>query len=178
MPAKKPHKCRECNENNPDNFYKGQKSICKRCYSARYNKKYHEMSKVEKQKYKANCAKNYTQWVKDNSLQFRLKSAYHRAYRKGIVFDLSLKDLQQIYDHQQGKCFYSGVEMDVCGEGANSVSVDRKDSSIGYVVDNVVLCTAHVNVIKREYGIDEFLQLIELIYAHSVKNRESNFSGD
>ncbi len=46
-------------------------------------------------------------------------------------------------------------------DGIYSMSVDRKDNSIGYVNDNVVLCLTAVNKMKNELGEADFYKIIQ-----------------
>jgi len=50
--------------------------------------------------------------------------------------------------------------------------IDRIDSSKGYEIDNVVPCCKICNYIKMDMGLKEFLEQIEKIYNHSIKNKE------
>ena len=69
----------------------------------------------------------------------------HAFYRLGRgrleagQFDLSLSDLQALYDLQAGRCAYSGIPLKASGIGDWQVSVERLDNKRGYVRDNVVL---------------------------------------
>ena len=52
------------------------------------------------------------------------------------------------------------------GNGWMHGGIDRKDSSIGYVSDNVVPCCEHCNMMKASLSINEFLSHIDRIMAH------------
>lgn len=86
-----------------------------------------------------------------------------RARRKGILFELTVEDLsrlQAVID--AGKCELSGVAFTLEGPRcATSPSLDRKDSSRGYVSDNVrVICHA-LNAALGDWG-EEALRPIML----------------
>lgn len=67
------------------------------------------------------------------------------AIERGIEFSLSLGDFKRLMSSK--RCRYSGVELTLVGD--HSVSIDRKDSTIGYTKDNVVVCSKTVNGIKN-----------------------------
>ena len=47
----------------------------------------------------------------------------------------------------------------------NKVTIDRMDSTKGYELDNVALCTYRVNLMKREMTITEFKDIITTLHA-------------
>lgn len=76
------------------------------------------------------------------------------------VYEIDLDFLVEMYNDQDGKCNLSGLPMvhkwnDLC-----SISVDRVDSEVGYVVGNVQLVCKWVNLAKGSHGNGEFLELI------------------
>lgn len=46
------------------------------------------------------------------------------------------------------------------------MSVDRKDSSIGYTNDNVVLCLTAVNRMKNDLGEADFYYILNQLIIH------------
>jgi hypothetical protein len=92
-----------------------------------------------------------------------LSIALQRAKRKGIDFDLDYEFLVVLYEQQGGKCFYSGRKM-ISKKVYNSqtelegCSIDRIDSSKGYVRDNVVLCCWQANIMKAQLSHEELIQ--------------------
>ena len=68
------------------------------------------------------------------------------AMTRGIEFKLTLDDMKRLL--KQKKCYYSGVTMTT--DGDLQVSLDRKDSKLGYTKDNTVACCALANSLKNE----------------------------
>lgn len=151
----KPYQCKHCGDLDESHFYSGWKSCCKTCYTVT------EKSEEQIQKQKEQQQK----WKDSNILLIRLKSARNRAQSKGFDFDLTLEDLQTIYNEQDGKCFYSGRKFDTSNPN-NSLSIDRTDSKIGYVKSNIRLVCSIVNFVKHTYDTEVFLSLIKDIYEH------------
>jgi hypothetical protein len=68
-------------------------------------------------------------------------------------------------------CPYSGIEMThQRGEGkiGTNASIDRFDSSLGYIPGNVVFCTNLTNSMKLDMGFEEFLNQCQTIAANRV----------
>jgi hypothetical protein len=82
--------------------------------------------------------------------------------KRNFVVDVDLDYLKQLYDDQDGKCFYSGIAMET--SGSNCVSPDRIDSSIGYTKGNVVLCLNAVNYMKNHFDMESFLNICSQIH--------------
>jgi hypothetical protein len=101
--------------------------------------------------------KSYNPWVDKVS---KIKS---RAKRDGLDFDLTSKDLEELWEKQDGKCFYMDVPMEIgWGKGLlpNSASVDKVLPWKGYTKDNVVLCTTRANTIKSNLTSNELIRYI------------------
>jgi hypothetical protein len=80
--------------------------------------------------------------------------------------------LRGIYYGQGGKCALSGVEMTIQGERGteeywNSMSIDRIDSSIGYLEGNVQLTCTAVNLMKNAMPEEMLLAFCKNIVENS-----------
>src|SRR5208337_774949 len=89
----------------------------------------------------------------------------HRAKSRGILFELNFSDFEQIVSKE---CRYCGlppsrVAKTQSGKQTQKYNgVDRRDSQLGYCLDNCVSCCWVCNRWKSDMSIDEFL-------AHTVK---------
>jgi hypothetical protein len=85
----------------------------------------------------------------------------HASQRKQhLGFNIDLIYLLQIYSEQNGLCAISGVQMTHiagCGKVNTNISIDRIDSSKGYVRGNVQFVCDYVNRMKQNLLIDEML---------------------
>jgi hypothetical protein len=90
-------------------------------------------------------------------------SAKQRRKGEGIEFDLEAKMIRNLWIIQKGLCAYTKQPMTLFQNDENNVpcktnvSVDRIDSSKGYLYDNIVLCRTDVNISKGEWTRNEFL---------------------
>lgn len=95
--------------------------------------------------------------------------AKNKSGERNITFDL---DLIEFINISEKKCTYCGrppnrlIQTDKHGNGWMHGGIDRKDSSIGYVSDNVVPCCEHCNMMKASLSINEFLSHIDKIMVY------------
>ena len=74
--------------------------------------------------------------------------------------DLSIEFLMSLFSKQKGRCAVTGVHLThLRGKGrvSTNVSIDRIDSSVGYLKSNVRLVCSIVNRMKMEHSDSEFL---------------------
>jgi hypothetical protein len=93
--------------------------------------------------------------------------------------DITPEEILQIYKSQNGKCAISGLPITFRSEygcrktgrkySLDTASLDRIDSSKGYVHGNVQWVHKHINVMKSYHDQNYFLSLVESIYNHSIK---------
>jgi len=106
-------------------------------------------------------------------LRDKLWSAKERAVKKNWEFDLTLEFLLDLYKKQDGKCFYTGIPLVHQNKQFNSISVDRKDSKIPYLQNNTVLCCKMINTLKMDLNVEQFQQLIVIIYQYMKLDKNS-----
>lgn len=94
-----------------------------------------------------------------------------RAYDKGMPFDLDSGFLSDLYKRQDGKCFYSKLEMKFHSDknrknsaaSYNVASLDRLDSNKGYTKDNVVWCLNCINMLKAHHALEDIKVVMKAI---------------
>lgn len=149
---------------------------CKLCYRCRKEKSLDDFNqttttKDKKSSYCKSCAsemiKFYRQQSPGHRLAVSMNTAKQSARKKELPFELSTELLISLWEKQNGLCYYSGTEMIFDGSGKpESVSIDRIDSSSGYIPDNVVLCCAYINKMKSDQSIEIFTHWCSLIVNH------------
>jgi hypothetical protein len=88
---------------------------------------------------------------------------------RGIEVSLSIGDAWELYSAQGGRCALSGAPIIFTtrrskeGRSACTASLDRIDSSIGYVPGNVQWLHKVVNIMKNVLSQEEFLLWCEMI---------------
>lgn len=63
---------------------------------------------------------------------------------------------------QEYKCFYSGLDLT-----KETASVDRVNSNLPYIEENIVICHKDINIMKNAYTKEYFLKLVKLVNEHS-----------
>lgn len=81
-----------------------------------------------------------------------------------LEFNLSFKFLDDLWILQKGKCFYSGEDLWFSkSKVLGNASLDRIDSSRGYVEGNVQFVHKDINTMKWDLTEDRFINLCEKI---------------
>lgn len=87
------------------------------------------------------------------------------AKSKNRDFSIDIEYLEEIFVKQNKKCIYSGLSISLNGKGRESTaSLDRIDSSKGYIKGNVQWVHKTINKMKLDLTEKEFLFFINQIY--------------
>ncbi len=97
----------------------------------------------------------------------RLRAAKHRAKVDDYPCTVTVDDLLDVYEKQEGKCALSGIELTLSGSRWANMSLDKIVPHLGYVEGNVQLLTLRVNVMKFNSSNQEFMDLVHAIHATS-----------
>lgn len=99
-----------------------------------------------------------------------LPSLRNRAKELSVPFSLTAEELFELWKQQQGKCFYTGLDMNLLAFNPDRTSphttfpsVDRLVPEDGYVVSNVVWCLWAVNRMKSNLTKVEFVEFCQLV---------------
>lgn len=120
-----------------------------------------------------------TQWARENKEKVALwglkkkgvlsgKAVYlitnsrHRCKKSGLEHSIDSKFIVDMFNKQNGRCALSNLEMTIQGKRGtdeywHSVSLDRIDSSKGYIPDNVQLVCTGVNYMKKDMSDEMFI---------------------
>lgn len=93
---------------------------------------------------------------------FLLKKSWNRFRDTSRIleYDLTEDYIKELLEKQEYKDFYTGIKP----EDYHDYSIDRIDSSKGYVQGNVVITTNTINIMKGDLTIEEFKHQIELLH--------------
>jgi hypothetical protein len=137
--------CPSCRKELPlSKFYKNKNRIppfssyCRKCHSKDSNER---------------------AWRKENVSRSCFYSIKHGAKKRNIPVNILQNDFCEWYDAQKQKCEYCGItKEDIVKIGWGNefrgagkyvrMSTDRKDSSKGYSLENIVLCCMVCNIVK------------------------------
>ena len=74
-------------------------------------------------------------------------------------YNLNKSYIKELVDKQNCKCAYTGLSFDFY-ETTSTPSIDRIDSSKGYVIGNVAIVRTDINKMKNNYSMDLFKKLV------------------
>lgn len=148
--------CPSCN--NPQSYLRrnyailsyNNKKICKACSSI---------------KPKSNVHKG---WIKDVLRRSFMRKCKVSAELRNIEWDVSFEFLADVLIEQDFKCNLTGWNIDAMDAQNNSASLDRIDSSKGYLPDNVQWVHKMVNMCKQQYSQEDFIDMCKAV-ADKVK---------
>lgn len=113
-------------------------------------------------------------WRKDEFTKFRYHFRNIKSRNKEI--DITIEYLKDVWEKQNELCPYLGIKLTLNSYGKikkdpiTSASVDRIDSSKGYVKGNIQWISRAVNFMKNDMSEDELLKIFDLI----VENRKGS----
>lgn len=108
---------------------------------------------------------------------YRIKSHCLRGKDRILKFNLNIRYIWELYLAQNRKCIFTGLELNFenkIRKDSNYIegnaSLDRIDSSKGYVKGNVQWVHKSVNIMKQDMPDAEFIKWCDLISQHAKKN--------
>lgn len=141
--------------------FDGENIICSRCSVSQISTNFrHNRSICLKCRHEEN-----NMYVNRSIEDFINRSVVVRrsdAKKRNIPFEITTDYMIKQYNNQQGKCFYTDVEMTWgYGKGrlSTALSLDKIIPELGYVPGNCVYCIDIVNMFKKNLSLDELEKL-------------------
>lgn len=140
--------------------------ICSKCNQPKPEEEFHIQRCGAKYPYRLSycddCRRSqiairlYSSW--ETFIGDRVHRTRARSKKLGLQFDLTTSGLIQQLKRQEFRCFYTDVPLvhTKCDSKRDALSLDRVDCGIGYVTNNVVLCTSRANTTKSDMTLMEF----------------------
>ena len=88
---------------------------------------------------------------------------------RGIVCKLTKQDINNLLGASKGFCAMSGVKLTMRANDLNRASIDRIDSSKGYILSNVQVVTAQVNLAMNNDSKRAFITMCKHV---ALKNKD------
>lgn len=162
-------KCRTCGIEKPlDSFYShqtakdGKLNTCKVCrceQTKAYQKQHPEQTKrIHKKHYEISKTTNLRRRLG------RLLTTAKSRNRYEVL--ITVDDLESLYNSQKGLCVYSKLPLTLKPHQLTTISLDRIDSSKGYVNGNIQLVGTAINKMKLNYTGTQFIQLCCCVAQH------------
>lgn len=103
------------------------------------------------------CLRGLALSMKSSALQRKNKGHIS----KGIC-ELTYPDVLNIYNNQQGKCYYSGIKMETKPLSNWKVSCERLDESEGYTINNTKLICLEFNLGNTQWTLNKISKIKSL----------------
>jgi len=108
-----------------------------------------------------------SQYCGDISIGF-FNNLKKSAQQRGVEFDLTHQYLWDLYQKQLGECTLTRLPIEFnkgfSDKCSRTASLDRIDSSKGYVVDNVQWIHKDINFMKGNFSEKYFIKMCECVY--------------
>lgn len=164
--------CRKCGIEQPiDSFHKrkprkrqlfldGHDAYCRSCLSA-------TRKPLDRQRYN----------LPENRWRELVKSARKRARKRGWQFDITDELVASLFLLQNQRCAATDIPFQFqsragCVRNPFAPSIDRIDSTQGYVPSNVRLVLWAVNCAAADYGLDVFIPVAKAIVARYMESNK------
>lgn len=103
-----------------------------------------------------------------------------RARLRNKEFSITIDDIDRLYEKQNGKCILTGVNIvfNTCKKLGTAkiirgnASVDRKDSSKGYTIENIQLVDKDINIAKQSKSDEDFIKMCEQVVNFNRKKKD------
>lgn len=102
-----------------------------------------------------------------------LRASFAHKYKsnaelRNIEWSVSFDYLAKLLIDQDFRCALSGIPISAM-EVNNNASLDRIDSTLGYIENNVQWVTSKVNMMKQQYTQEEFIEVCNSVANYKVK---------
>lgn len=100
----------------------------------------------------------------------KFKYHYRNINKRNKEVNVSIEDLKQVWESQNGICPYLGIKLQINSYGKikkdpiTSASLDRIDSSKGYINGNIQWISRAINHLKGDMPENELLKIFDLIF--------------
>lgn len=147
-----------------------RKCFCSRSCSTSYNNSHRKLKTL------SNSQKEHLDKIKSNRRDEFTPFRYtlRCVKRRDKEFNISLDDLKDVWESQNGICPYTGLSLTLPENGnlnnihiTKRASLDRIDSSKGYVIGNIQFVSTPINLMKQEMSDLETKQFLKEISTFS-----------
>ena len=100
---------------------------------------------------------------------------FRNAKRRYKDFNLTLEYLKELWENQKGICPYTGITLQLADYKNNhnnpiyTASLDRIDSTKGYIIGNVQFISTAINYMKNTMSHEDTCKLCNIIAKHVVE---------
>lgn len=140
-------------------IYSGQAT----CYKHGLHNNWNKVRNVINNKYYLSCreciSERNKRYRKENFIKFMVKAAKSR----GFECNITESDVQRKLEEQEFTCALSGIRF----SDDLKPSLDRIDSSKGYIKNNIQLVLHEINTMKSNFDENRFIELCKAVYKNN-----------
>ena len=150
-----------------------EQRICRGCDKLENETKFSKTGKMCntcRNKLKGNNWREAARKRNESSPDLFLKMLFHavkarsdNCWHKNVEFNLTIEYLITLWEKQSGRCAISSVKLLHRRKSLFTVSVDRINSTLGYIEGNVQLTCKAMNLAKQHHTNSEMQELISAI---------------
>lgn len=92
------------------------------------------------------------------------------AARRNLSFNVTPEYLMSVFNNQNRKCVFSGVELNFnhdMNQNYQTASLDRIDPDIGYEQGNLQWVHKDINIMRNAFSVEDFLRYCKLVAEHN-----------
>jgi len=103
------------------------------------------------------------EWRKNNPLKSLMTAKRCYSKRRNLIFNLTRDYLQRLWEAQEGRCHWLGIELDLSlpKNHPRKATLERLNPSQGYETGNVVWASSFANRGRVDFPADEFRIFLE-----------------
>lgn len=89
-------------------------------------------------------------------------SLVRNAKSRKIELKITPKDIENLYDKQDGKCYYTGIPISL-QVSDHTASIDRINNDRGYIKGNICWAHKNINRMKSSFSKEDFILLCKQV---------------
>ena len=103
-----------------------------------------------------------------------LSALHMQAKQREIECDITIEDLHTLWLKQNGKCALTNISLELKyrNKSKQTASIDRKDSSKSYTINNIQWVHKNINYMKMDLEQQEFIDMCILVAKHNKKKKQ------
>jgi hypothetical protein len=107
-----------------------------------------------------------------SQLLFNAKGDSKKRTGEAKTFELARKDIMNLWNNQQGRCYYSNIPLTF--RGSWKISLERLNPKFGYSVENVALICLELQN-RCNWSKDKIIDMTNILNQNIIENLDVNF---
>jgi hypothetical protein len=88
------------------------------------------------------------------------------ASKRGIHFNLQISEAWALFEKQKARCALTNLPLILSNDNSRTASLDRIDSSLGYIKRNIQWVHKDVNKAKNTFSQQKFIDMCKAVTSH------------